>query len=230
MISLGTLTRRAAFPRLAAAAAAGCATAGTATVAHALTAAPGLGPRTYVSEAGVPAYPHAGNFRAGILLVAAALILLGAALLRGRRAAGLLLLFSGAATTGAGTVSCSGGCPLPPYEIGTVADLVHATASIVAVAAIVLAMATLGARGPDRLLRGLCVAASTIAFPLSAAVGLAMLLIGRGTAIGLLERALLAVIAAWLLAASLHLTRRPPHPALASEPTTTGPTPPHPRR
>jgi hypothetical protein len=185
--------------RATAGSAAGCVALGATIILYAVTAAPGLPLHTYVSEAGVPTYPHAGAFRLGIFLLAAGLALLGGALTPAAPVAGALLLLAGAATVGSGTVSCSDGCPLPPYEITTAPDVIHAAASVLAVGATVLGMAALARPGPDRVLRACALGALALAGPLSAGVGLAMLLAGRGTAIGVLERALLTVTATWLV-------------------------------
>jgi hypothetical protein len=191
-------------------AAASCVAAGVGAVLYAVTAHPGLDLPAYVSEAGVPGYPHAGVFRAGILLLAAGLALLGAALARRAPLAAGLLVPAGVAAAGSGAVSCSDGCPLPPYEIATAADLLHGAASILAVAATVFAMLALARPGPDRLLRWLSLVAAGAALPLSGAVGLAMLLGGHGATIGMLQRLLLAIIGAWLLSTALRLGQGDP--------------------
>ncbi|WP_240944028.1 DUF998 domain-containing protein [Micromonospora thermarum] len=119
-------------------------------------------------------------------------------------AGGLFTLLSGA-------VTCSAGCPLPPFERATVADLVHGGASIAATAAVVFAMLAVllspAAHPPLRRIAGTGVA---LALPLAGAIGLAMLTVGRSGLVGVLERVLLAVAAAWGLAtaAALGLTRR----------------------
>ncbi|RIV40938.1 DUF998 domain-containing protein [Micromonospora radicis] len=152
---------------------------------------------------------------------------------RGRRGAGVawwsgqawrvvvpLLVAAALATTLSGAVTCSAGCPLPPFERATVADLVHGAASIAATAAVVLTMIAIAlCRTVDRVLRRIAAIAATVALPLAGAVGLAMLLIGRSTLVGLLERLLLAVAVSWALTTTLTLTPTPrPHP----------PHPPHP--
>ena len=54
------------------------------------------------------------------------------------------LLAAGGVLTGlSGAVTCTAGCPLPPFEQPTVADLVHGGASVAATAAVVLAMVAL---------------------------------------------------------------------------------------
>ncbi|MFC7550184.1 DUF998 domain-containing protein [Plantactinospora sp. GCM10030261] len=133
-------------------------------------------------------------------------------LLTGARAASALLVAGAVATAVSGTVSCSDGCPLPPYDRVTVADLVHGGASIAAVAACVFAMLAVALTTVDPVRLRVSVTAAAVALPLSAAVGLAMLTQGRGTTVGLLERLLLADIVWWAvcLATVLALSRSRP--------------------
>jgi Protein of unknown function (DUF998) len=205
--------------RICAAAAAVCTAGGAISVTSAVTGAPGLSLRTYVSEAGVLGYPHATAFRAGILALAAGLALLGVALLLRRAPLAPALLFAAAAAAvPAGAVRCTGGCPLPPYEMTTAEDAVHGAASVLAVGAAVGAMLALARSGQDRFLRIAARVAAAPVLPLGVVVGLALLLLGRGVVIGVIERALLAIVGAWLLTTALRLattpqpTRRPPHP------------------
>ena len=110
-----------------------------------------------------------------------------------------------------GAVTCSAGCPLPPFERATAADLVHGGASIAATASVVLAMVTLAVSGPaGPALRRLAGLAAAVALPLCAAVGLAMLVLGRGAVVGVLERLVLALAVLWGLstATALALARR----------------------
>jgi hypothetical protein len=193
--------------RAAAAGGAACLGAGGGTVAVAVAATPGLGLTGYVSEAGVQAAPHASAYRLGIFLLATGLALLAVALLPVARLAGVALTAAAALAVVSGSVTCSDGCPLPPFERATGADLVHGGASVAAVAACVGAMLSVAVGGPPAL-AGLARAALVAAGPLSVAVGLAMLLAGHGTATGVLERALLAVVVGWLLAVGLRLTPR----------------------
>ncbi|MFI7022505.1 DUF998 domain-containing protein [Micromonospora sp. NPDC049900] len=105
-----------------------------------------------------------------------------------------------------GAVTCSAGCPLPPFEPAGVADLVHGGASIAATAAVVFAMIAIAlAPQADRRLRGPATIAAAVALPLAGAVGLAMLLVGRGSLVGVLERLLLAVTVVWGLTTALAL-------------------------
>ncbi|MBO4206290.1 DUF998 domain-containing protein [Micromonospora echinofusca] len=172
--------------------------AGTVAVTFAVVAGPGPGLTGYVSEAGVVGSSYATAYRLGVLALAAALLLLAAALPPALRPAAALLAAGGLATALSGAVTCSDGCPLPPFEQAGVADLVHGGASIAAVAAVAFAMlAVLRTPAAGRALRGLAALATLATFPLAAAVGLAMLTVGRGTLVGTLERLLLAVTICW---------------------------------
>ncbi|GAA2716694.1 DUF998 domain-containing protein [Micromonospora olivasterospora] len=195
--------------RVTAAAAAAFVLAGTAAVTLAVVAGPGPGLTGYVSEAGVADSAYATTYRIGVFALAAALLLLAAALPVALRAAAGLLVAGGSATALSGAVTCSAGCPLPPFEAATVADLVHGGAAIAASASVVFAMLAVAFRpraAPGlRRIAGLGAAA---ALPVAGAVGLAMLVVGRGTLAGVLERVLLAVCAAWGLATATALALR----------------------
>ncbi|MFF0466149.1 DUF998 domain-containing protein [Micromonospora zamorensis] len=197
--------------RVAGSAAAGCALAGAVAVTVAVVAGPGPGLTGYVSEAGIAGSGHATTYRIGILALAAALLLVGAALPPGVWAAPALLATSAVFTAVSGAVTCSAGCPLPPFERATAADLVHGGTSIAATASVVLAMVTLAVSWPaGPVLRRLAGLAAAVALPLCAAVGLAMLVLGRGAVVGVLERLVLAVAVLWGLstATALALARR----------------------
>ncbi|MDG4779729.1 DUF998 domain-containing protein [Micromonospora sp. WMMD961] len=192
--------------RVAGSAAAGCAVAGAVAVTVAVVAGPGPGLTGYVSEAGIAGSAHAPTYRIGILALAAALLLVGAALPSGVWAAPALLATSAVFTAVSGAVTCSAGCPLPPFERATVADLVHGGASIAATAAVVFAMVTLAVSGPaGPTVRRLAGVAAALTLPLCAAVGLAMLVLGRGTFVGVLERLILALAVLWGVATATAL-------------------------
>ncbi|MGC4895747.1 DUF998 domain-containing protein [Micromonospora sp. DT31] len=192
--------------RIAAAAAAVCLSAGVTAVTVAVVAGPGPGLTGYVSEAGITDSGYAGAYRMGIFALAAALLLLAGALPPGLRAASRLLAAGCAATVLSGAVTCSAGCPLPPFEATTVADLVHGGASIAATGAVVLAMVVvLLSPAADGALRRVAAGGATLALPLSGAVAFALLLVGRGTLLGVLERLLLAVAVGWGLATAVCL-------------------------
>ncbi|MEU4528185.1 DUF998 domain-containing protein [Micromonospora ureilytica] len=185
--------------RAAGSAAAGCTLAGAVAVTLAVVAGPGPGLTGYVSEAGIAGSAHAATYRIGILALAGALLLIGAALPPGVWSAAPALLATGAVFTAvSGAVTCSDGCPLPPFERATAADLVHGGASIAATAAVVFAMITLAVSGPaGRTVRRLAGVAAALALPLCATVGLAMLVVGRGPVVGVLERLILALAVLW---------------------------------
>ncbi|MET8092599.1 DUF998 domain-containing protein [Micromonospora sp. NPDC005220] len=199
--------------RAAGAAAAGCILAGAVAVTFAVVAGPGPGFTGYVSEAGIAGSAHAATYRIGVLALAGALLLIGAALPPGVWAAAPALLAAGAVFTAvSGAVTCSDGCPLPPFERATTADLVHGGASIAATATVVFAMVTLAVSGPaGRMVRRLAGGAAALALPLGATVGLAMLVIGRGPVVGVLERLILALAVLWGLstATALALCKEP---------------------
>lgn len=198
--------------RVAGSAAAGCTLAGAVAVTLAVVAGPGPGITGYVSEAGIADSGHAGTYRIGILALAGALLLIGAALPPGVWAAPGLLAAGAVFTALSGAVTCSDGCPLPPFERATTADLVHGGASIAATAAVVLAMITLAVSGPvGPMVRRLAGVAAALTLPLSAAVGLGMLVVGRGTVVGVLERLVLALAVLWGLvtATTLALCKEP---------------------
>ena len=195
----------------AASAAAGCVLAGTVAVTVAVVAGPGPGLTGYVSETGITDSGYAGAYRIGVFALGAALLLLAAALSPALETAAALLAVGGAGTVLSGAVTCSAGCPLPPFEAATVADLVHGGASVAATAAVVFAMlALVAAPAAGRLLRRIAGVGAALALPLSAAIGLAMLTVGRGSVVGVLERLLLLVAAGWGLATAtaLGLARR----------------------
>ncbi|MEU5550851.1 DUF998 domain-containing protein [Micromonospora sp. NPDC047793] len=117
-----------------------------------------------------------------------------------------LLVAAALCTLLSGAVTCSAGCPLPPFEPATVADLVHGAASVAATATVVFAMVALAlAPQADRRLCRPATVAAVVALPLAGAVGLAMLFVGRGSLVGVLERLLLAVAILWGLTTALTL-------------------------
>jgi hypothetical protein len=179
-----------------------------------LAAAAGSPLSGYLSEAGVSGTPHALLYQLSILAIAVALALLAVA------ARSTVTLAAGSLAAAAlfvavsGTVSCSPGCPLPPYEKATTADLVHGAASIVALGWCGLAMLGFAVRASDRWLRRLGWAGVLVAVPLLAVSGAALVLAGRGTSTGVLERLALTATSAWLVATawrhtSRHLARGP---------------------
>jgi hypothetical protein len=152
----------------------------------------------YVSEAGVATDPRSRLYRFGILGLCAGLILLGAAI----RAliATALLIAAGAIGSVSAAVTCSPGCPLPPYEHTTAMDIVHATASCLSIGLATLAILALATAGSQSARVTFAVAAPTIA-----ALGICLLAIGRSTATAILERAVLALLIAWVIGTALRL-------------------------
>ncbi|SIN38368.1 DUF998 domain-containing protein [Micromonospora cremea] len=192
-------------------ASAGSGLAGAVAVVVAVLSGSGPWLTGYVSEAGTADGGHAATYRIGILALAGSLLLLAAALPPGVRAAPALLAAGALFTAASGAVTCSAGCPLPPFERATAADLVHGGASIAATASVVFAMVALAVSGPaGRTVRRLAGGAGALSLPLCASVGLAMLVIGRGAVVGVLERLILALAILWGLttAIALALTRR----------------------
>jgi Protein of unknown function (DUF998) len=189
--------------RAAALVAAGCVVGGATAVIVALLGGAGPKPIKYVSEAGAEGSPYAPAYQGGMYAMAAGLVLLAVALRPAARPAAALLAAGAAATTLSGTVPCTEGCPLPPYEPTTPADLVHAAASIVAVAAWVFAIvATAAAAGVASGVRRFSAGAAALALPLSVAVGVAILVAGRGSVVSIVERLLLVVTVVWAVGAA----------------------------
>jgi hypothetical protein len=197
--------------------AAACFAGGGAAVAVAVVAGPASGWTGYVSEAGIGPGAYAWVYRIGVLVFAAGLLPLSALAVATSRVAAVL--FGGAALGGAlsGAVTCSDGCPLPPFEAATTADLVHGAASVAAVGACVLAMPVVAMRAAATSLRRGSLVAAAVAFPLSGVVGAGMLTLGRGTVVGVVERALLVAVALWLIGLAVNL-RDPAPPVPPGQP------------
>ncbi len=171
---------------------------GAVTVTVAVVAGPGLAAAGYVSEAGTDTYPLAGAYQIGVYALAAGLVLLAAALVRLVRVAAALLVTAGFFIALSGAVTCSAGCPLPPFEPATTADLVHGGAGVAGAAAFVFAIvATAVSATVPPVPRRLSVLAAGLTLPLAVTVALAMLLVGRGALIGVLERVVLVAAAVW---------------------------------
>jgi hypothetical protein len=185
------------FPHYAAA------TTGAATIGLVIATFSNSGVGRYVSESGVPGAPHATLYRLSIFGLAAAALLLAITL---RPVAGLASAALAAAAPMAGisgSVTCSPGCPLPPYARPTIADLVHGAASTATLLLAVAAMLIIARTATAPALRRASTVASWLAVPLLTMAGMAMLFIGRGPVTGLTERTLLAATLAWLFAASV---------------------------
>jgi hypothetical protein len=100
-------------------------------------------------------------------------------------------------------VSCSPGCPLPPYETPTLRDVVHAAASVGAVGLCALAVLLLALSRVDSPARRV----SRVAIGPVVLAGLANIyglgIVGRSVFTGLAERTLLLLLIVWCLAAAL---------------------------
>ena len=211
-----------------------------------LVAAPGSWLQGYVSEAGTAGQPFAVSYRWGLVLLALGVALLGLAFRllppsasargapAGRRLPGLgsvpsasgrlvgLLLGVAAVLAGtSGVVPCSNQCPLPPFEPTTGADVVHTAASIVGMVVLAGAMLAAALSGLDPAVRRLAAVAVLLTVPLGGALGLTMLLVGRGTLGAVLERLLLIVAISWLIGTSVTTSGSTARRSTAS-PTRTG--------
>ena len=186
-------------------------TGGAVAMLVALVALPGPWWQGYVSEAGTAGQPHAGTYRWGLLCLALGVGVLGGAL-RDRLVRVFLLVAAVMAGT-SGVVPCSAGCPLPPYETTTVASVVHTLASIVGLVVLAASMAATVHHRPRVAARRLAAGAVALTVPLGAALGLTMLLAGRGTLAAVLERLVLVVAVSWLVGTAVLVDR----PALARQ-------------
>ncbi|MEV4511668.1 DUF998 domain-containing protein [Dactylosporangium sp. NPDC049525] len=206
---------------------AGAATALAATGAIGLAVSvAGSAPWRYVSESGVAGAPHPTLYRVSMLVLAASLALLAVParhtgttrlLLPGRlatavpaglAAAALALAAPLAALSGA--VTCSPGCPLPPYESPQPRDLIHATGAIGALLLCALAILVYATQPDATTLRRAGRLGVLLAFPPLILSAIGILLLGRGLFTGLMERAALAAVSAWLVhTASVHLRAKP---------------------
>ena len=165
----------------------------------------------YVSEAGVPGEPGATPYQLGLLLVAGSLLLLAVAVRPDCWVATALLVGAGLTTVVSASVPCSAGCPLPPYEDASGADLVHAGASIIGVGLFALAMAALGVWATDRGMRTIGRVGAALLIPLGLTIGVCMLAVGRGQATSTLERTILGISVLASVVIGLRATVRAPH-------------------
>jgi hypothetical protein len=162
----------------------------------------------YISEAGVPGSPQALGYRVGIALFSGGLLFLGVAFRHRLPVAAGLLGLGGLLASAASVVNCSAGCPLPPHEAPTFADLVHAGASVGAVVACLAAMVVFAVTPTVGVERALCRAWLVAALPLFLVAASSLLFVGRGRLTGDSERVLLVVIIVWALVLALLQTRR----------------------
>src|SRR4051794_22835830 len=123
----------------------------------------------------------------------------------GARAALATLAFALAAPAAfvSGAVSCSPGCPLPPFERPTAADLVHAGGTIVALLLCGVVMLVYALRAADPPLRRVGWAGLLLAAPVLAVAAVGLVFVGRSLFTGVMERAGLAVASAWLIATAV---------------------------
>lgn len=169
----------------------------------------GPGIAGYVSESGVAGSPHALLYRLTLLLLAVAA---GAAALGLRPVAGPAALALGLAVPCllvSGSVQCSAGCPLPPYERPTAGDLVHAGASIAAVGLCALAVLAAALRSTDRLVRAGARGAVAVLAPAGTAMVVGLLFVGKTPFTGTVERVCLFGCLAWVTGTSILLARAP---------------------
>ena len=201
--------------RVAGGLAAAATLAGAIAFGIAVVASQGVGYAGYVSEAGAEGQPHLAGYRWGIGVIAFGLALLAVAVFTSpaaprRSVPAELLLGSAVLAALAGSVSCSRGCPLPPYETPTAADLVHGGASVLGVGLTALAILLLALAGEPSPLRRLSRWILLLVVPLGGVVAFALVFLGRGWTIGITERALLAVILLWTAVAGVVLSRKRP--------------------
>jgi hypothetical protein len=191
---------------------------GALTMLTGLIAAPGPWTAGYVSEAGTTGMPLAVAYRWGLVLLAVGVALLGRVLGRYSRPVATLLGIAAVLAAASGVVPCTSGCPLPPYEPTTAADVAHTVASILGMVVLAGAMALVALSTPfGAVLRRLAATAVVVIVPLGAALGLNMLLAGRGPLSATSERAALVVAVSWLVgtsvaAATATRTRHEPRP------------------
>ncbi len=177
---------------------------GALTMLAGLIAAPGPWTQGYVSEAGTTGMPLAVAYRWGLAGLGLGVGLLAAVLRRGSRPVATLLTGAAVLAATSGAVPCTAGCPLPPYEPTTVADVSHTVASVIGMVVLAGAMALVAlSRTFGTVLRRLATVAVVIIVPLGATLGLTMLLAGRGPVSATLERAALVVAVSWLVGTAI---------------------------
>ncbi|NUT03798.1 MAG: DUF998 domain-containing protein [Hamadaea sp.] len=162
----------------------------------------------YVSASAVPEQPHTLAYRLGIFGLAATAALLAVAT---RSIVALPLAVAVPMIALSGAVTCTPGCPLPPYEQTTAQDLVHATTSVLGVGLCALAMLAGAWRG-SRLSK----IAIFVTWPLLAGTAIGIVAVGRGPVTGVLERLGLIACVMWLVGFALGYAARGPSPQLAS--------------
>ncbi|GGK90107.1 DUF998 domain-containing protein [Mangrovihabitans endophyticus] len=207
-----TVTRRRARAALSGL----CVFAGAVIMLVALIATPGDWLHGYVSEAGAAGQPYAGVYRTGLLVLAAGIGVLGGVVSPMSRLAARLLLAAALLAGASGAVTCSAGCPLPPYERSTLTDLAHATASVVGMIVLAAAMAAVAWTVRDHVQRRMAAAALAPTVPLGAVLGVTMLVAGRGVLSAAVERVVLVVAVSWLIGAATVVAAAQPTPGMVS--------------
>ncbi|WP_196279635.1 DUF998 domain-containing protein [Catellatospora paridis] len=185
------------------------AVAGTAAVMYALGVLPEPWTRGYISEGGVATSPRDGIYRTGILALAGSLALLGAALRRLVPFVCAMLVAAAVFGVLSSAVSCTPGCPLPPYEPSTAPDLVHAGASVLAVGLAVVAMVAVALIALQPALRRTARVFSGVTVPLALLLVIGLLAIGRGLFTSVLERVALVPVVGWVVVTGVLLCRLP---------------------
>jgi hypothetical protein len=193
---------------------------GGSTFAAAVLATQGLHYAGYVSEAGVVGQPYSVAYRLGIVGLGVALLSLAGAVRWLLSWAALSLAVSALLAFTSGAVPCSRGCPLPPFETPTTADLVHGGASVLGVSLCGLAVLLLAVFGPAGGVRRVSRLAVVPILALGLVNAYVIVFVGRGELTGLAERTLLVLIVGWCLAVSVALLsgrpRSPSRPAPAA--------------
>ncbi|MBL7261092.1 DUF998 domain-containing protein [Paractinoplanes lichenicola] len=190
--------------RVAAIGGAAVVTAGAVIMLVALVAPAGSWWDGYVSEAGTAGQPYAIPYRLGLVMLAAGVALVGQALRALKLASAALFVAAGLAAV-SGLVACTDSCPLPPYEPTTLADVVHAAASVLGMVVLAGAMALVWLSGLRTAVTRLAGVAVFLTVPLGAVLGLLMLFVGRSGFGALVERAVLFVAVCWLVGTGLLL-------------------------
>lgn len=153
----------------------------------------------YVSEAGAVGSAYAGLYRAGVVTLAAATALLAASIGRSAVWVTVPVVLAAPAIVVSGSVRCTPGCPLPPYEPTTAADVVHAVGSIAGVGLCALAMLAV-AYADMGVLSRISRYAVAVGWPLLVATAVGLAAVGHSVFTGTAERLGLAVCLVWLIA------------------------------